>query len=600
MLFRDNSLGAPSPFQVSVHERAVQMNQRIVFIALFIVGSLHVPGMNSVIAQTIPAESQLPDQAYPVPIPGSPEADAGSGTPPIPGEATVADQLADDKKKDANVPAESALPGEVAALPNTNNGLPGGLRPWLRLDLKGHTGIIRAIDSGEDKAAATIVSAGEDKDVHVWQRSELTRNRWVHRRTIRWPIVRGPRGRIYSVALRGREVALAGHGSTGGLGEIWVVNVDSGELVRSLVRGDDEDQSHRQTIATLRWSPNPKKAILASVDVEGRVIVWQSDVDTGLWTGKTLVEPDRETYGEAAALALRSRRRFVPLTFLGQDHIVVAKYAGSAEKPAGAALWQLVRINIDSGESVPIQDASMIEFAVAMDASSDGRVMVAGDAMGNVKRIRLDRTGKVLDVAAIDVGGVALSIDVDDDGHRVLIGSPRPASRQEAPKQEATEKGATGQVQVWNLESDQPTKLSTRPMDQLPLSVSLLSSPLADTWGQAAVTQSSRLDIHSIEEDATIAAATQTLQTDADAITKVAFASDSPGYRVAMARSGGPLTDVFDLTQVKLLGRGPVNADDYVPNQKLNDKWTARLEKHRRRSALSTYLPATSRVACCR
>ncbi len=96
--------------------------------------------------------------------------------------------------------------------------------------------------------------------------------------------------------MRGTEVALAGHGSTGGLGEIWIVNSVTGNHVRSLTQGAD-GKSHRQTISTIRWSPTNGVQRLASADVEGRVMIWQAGADTGLWSGRELVQHDIATYG---------------------------------------------------------------------------------------------------------------------------------------------------------------------------------------------------------------------------------------------------------------------------------------------------------------
>lgn len=530
----------------------------------------------------LPPESQLPDTAFPIPTP-----DPNDGKPTVaPNEAVLpgesGNQKADTDEGSEPVPDESALPldkNESDAV----DGVPveaglAGLRPWLRLDLKGHTGIIRTlaaatrVDSRRGDSTATLVTAGEDKDVHVWQRSELTENQWVHRRTIRWPIQRGPRGRIYSVAIRAEHVALAGHGATGGLGEIWIVNALTGELIRSLVQGDN-GQAHRQTVASLRWSPSTGKTRLASVDVEGRVMIWQPNADTGLWSGRELVNHDIATYGQETAEALRARRRFVPLTFLGSDQIVVAKYVGLADQPSGAAKWQLVRIHLDSGQTVVIQDSELIEFVIALDASEDGRTLVASDAMGTTRRFRFGDDGQVISAVDLDGDGLPLFVDVHPDGHRALVGGVL-LNGQNKPA-----KNKPGQVEFWDLEPDVPTLLSTLTLNSIPPAGVHASSPLADNLGQAIVASSNRIEIHTIDQAGKLKSTPdQLLQTDTGAVTKVAFTNQNETYSIAIARDGEDFADQFDLSKVKLLGRQPIDSAQLVPSQRLGERWTVRRE----------------------
>ena len=54
-----------------------------------------------------------------------------------------------------------------------------------------------------------MISAGDDKEVHVWRRTDVGDTGWLHRRTIRWPVTRGPRGRIYAARLNDDLVAFA-------------------------------------------------------------------------------------------------------------------------------------------------------------------------------------------------------------------------------------------------------------------------------------------------------------------------------------------------------------------------------------------------------
>ncbi|MGB7347001.1 MAG: WD40 repeat domain-containing protein, partial [Pirellulaceae bacterium] len=524
----------------------------------------------------MPPESALPVEAYPIGNDAQTVEIQGIENQDVPDEGVLPAKKkpVDNAAPSKPTPDESVLPqGEQAD--TANDGFPEDARPWLRLDLKGHTGVIRCMDWSVDDNAATLVSAGEDKDVHVWTRSALTKHRWVHRRTIRWPVLRGPRGRIYSVALRDDQVALAGHGATGGLGEIWIVDVETGELVRALV-GDDND-SHRQTIATLRWSPklaDSAKPVLVSVDVEGRVLSWQSDPATGIWRGRTLVRHDIETYGAAVADALRSRRRFVPLTFLGLRHIVVAKYVGPAQQPVGAAKWQLERIDIKTLQATTIRDSDMIEFVVAMDASDDGRVLIATDALGNAKRFRFDQTGSLIDMATMRTESVPVTVNVDADGGFATIATA------------ASDDDQKGTLQYWDLQPDQPERRGIEKTNDLPGAAITLPSPISDTFRQTIYGGGSRLYVHRIDDAGKIDhAPTQELATRTGAVTRIAFLSnekaDDPNngtYQIAVARDGKEVSEVFDLSAIRLLGQQPIDTDRMLKVQRLSERWTARLE----------------------
>ncbi|MEM6981050.1 MAG: hypothetical protein AAF539_15420, partial [Planctomycetota bacterium] len=412
-----------------------------------------------------------------------------------PSEAVLPTEVSDQSPAQTkpSIPAETELPDTTeSAKSGTLDGL--AIRPWLRLDLKAHTAMIRAVDveidpidrkssdSDQSAASATLVSAGDDKDVHVWKRNERSRGKWVHARTIRWPVVRGPRGRLYALALSAGKVAMAGHGASGGLGEIWIVDANSGRLVASLISGSmtDANVAHRQVIAAMDWSPMPASRQkydqeaniewsqkLASIDVEGRLLLWQRDSNTGLWSAKALVDSDSEEYGEPIARAIRSRRQFVPLSFLGNDSIVVAKYQGVVDKsdpetiPAGTAKWSLEQIDTRSGDRGLLPGSTLYEFGVAMDASPDGRTLVVSDALGNAKRLRFDRQSQLIDVARLQLGGVGVSLKIHPNGDRMICGVQRFAN---APGDgdQANPNASNSELQIWDLEPMQPKLLSRR------------------------------------------------------------------------------------------------------------------------------------------
>ncbi|MEM6362840.1 MAG: hypothetical protein AAF745_00330, partial [Planctomycetota bacterium] len=101
-----------------------------------------------------------------------------------PSEAVLPNEVSDQSPAQTkrSIPAETELPNTTEpAKSGTLDGL--AIRPWLRLDLKAHTAVIRAVDveidpidrylsDSDQSAAVTLVSAGDDKDVHVWKRNE--------------------------------------------------------------------------------------------------------------------------------------------------------------------------------------------------------------------------------------------------------------------------------------------------------------------------------------------------------------------------------------------------------------------------------------------
>ncbi len=498
----------------------------------------------------VPDESQLPNVATPQVIPDEGQLPAATSPPgkEVPDEATLPGIAPGSNDEPANeTQRESSFS-------------PGSLRPWLRLRFDGHTGIIRSLalaGNGEH-----MVSAGEDKDLHVWSRQaqEAVASNWFHRRVIRWQVERGPRGRIYATASQGSLVAIAGHGAMGGLGEIWIVDTRNGNLVRSLV---DVNRGHRQVIASLAWQPpapatpaadgaegavqtNASATSLASVDVEGRVILWTPDKTTGIWNPRTIVAPDVETYGAALATALASRRRFVPITFLGPDQLLMPRYVGPAAEPAGAARWQLQRFNLTTGKS-DVLKVDHIEMVTCMAVSDDQKRLATGDASGRIWHWAFDDNSKLISTKSIEPPrSVALSMDFAKNGTRLLVGTAAEA---------ATKGGEPRGTLEW---------FDTTDAALVPKKLSSLAMP-THAWGcafdarasQAIVVDANRLVVHDLTNDQISNVAKQTLAPPVGPVQRVAFSSEVLPYRIAieskMDREGAQTRrQVFDLSAVRL------------------------------------------------
>ncbi|EMI20387.1 WD-40 repeat protein [Rhodopirellula maiorica SM1] len=538
--------------------------------------------MNS--SAQLPSEQTLPGKgAQPTELP------AESTLPGSPsGKPAVLDQL----------PSENQLPGAATDPPDTTpkaidggNALPGGIQPILRLDYTGHSGGIRAIELASSPNTAsdtanngagkvnstnekTLLTAGEDKDLHVWRRSPLGDHPWKHHRTIRWQVQRGPRGRIYALAANGNQIAMAGHGAMGSLGEIWIVDAISGKLVRPLV---DFNAGHRQVVAALAWSPEndgtdqseKKPAVLASQDVDGRVMTWQSDQDTGLWSGKTVIQPDSIAYGAEIASRIRSSRGFVPLAFRGANELVVAHFTGLVESEPNITVptWQLQRIDLFSGKTSLLGQTTFAHHVRCVATAPDGSSLVAAGADGTLAVWDFDEKQTVTRHRHVQIGGRPLFVDLDASNQQLLVGTELAGMR----------KGqAVSRLQVWDLSGDSLTLRSeTYPAIAIP------AGQIDVERGEAIVAVNSEIHVYDIDDEGRIAAEPrERLDSPTMPIARVAFAKDISPYTIALTRGeSNDFTDVFDLSGISLRGDAEIDADDYLPRQRLANRWNVRSEK---------------------
>ena len=498
-------------------------------------------------AQHVPPESALPD-ATPIQIDVPGEAQ-------LPREVKSAGQTADE------TPGEEVLPGRAAkAPPNNQAALPGHVRPWLRLAMEGHTGNIRSIELSAD--GANLFTGGEDKDLHCWRRSNFAKTNWLHRRVVRWQVNRGPRGRIYAIAANGKQVAMAGHGATGRLGEIWVVDRDSGELIRPLI---DEQDGHRQVIQSLAWSPatDSGRRRLASHDVEGHIIVWEADSRTGLWSGRTVVKPDHQTYGERVALQIRPSRGFVPVVFDTPETIISAHFVGFNNATPPQSRWHLKRTNINSGGSVVLDTVDHLGGVVALDASDRGDKLVSSDSVGNVTLWRFGAAGSVQQTWSVKPGGRPLFVDLDREGNRLLLGTELAV---------VIEDQSRARVQLWD------TLGAPRFLSEVYPRTHAVSGVLNETHDEALIAVANRIEAYSLTEAGKFKAGKRVLSAPIRPVYRVAFVTggQSP-YKVAIGsqpNSQGTITldRLFDLSRVSLAGNGPARRRRYSAAAKTRTK----------------------------
>lgn len=456
---------------------------------------------------------------------------------------------------------------------------PGETRPFLRLSYEGHTERVRAIDFTAD--GRWVVSGGDDKLLHVWQR--LDDRGWLHRRGIRWQIERGERGRIYRVAANGKLAAFAGHGASGGLGEIWIADITTGELSRVLA---DPQTAHRQTIADLSFAPGDRQSIL-STDVEGRVVVWRPDPTTGIWKSKGLVDRDDVVFGAATARAMQPLRSRVPAAFVGPDWVVVSKLVGVTQTAPKAPLWRLELISVDGGQKLLIADSDHRNLVVSLAATEDGTAIASVDGDGKTRIWRFatapGKTGftnkRIDELPRPDLGHQPLELDWDNSGRKLTIAFSSSTLA-------AAASGRRGGVELWVANPDGPPTRTGEITSASPV----IAMALAPAGDRLIYATGSQLRAHTVDAQGGIVnEPTQTLATPARPIREVAFinqsvAKESPdaksrqGYRLAIGYGAGWEYE-FDLSRVELRPQRAIDTAKLTkPQQETLPKWSVRGE----------------------
>jgi WD40 repeat protein len=504
-------------------------------------------------AGQLPSEGQLPG------------ADVSSND--LPGEHQLPGESNDQPN---SLPGEEQLPGRdpLGAFPAGNDPAKSPLGtspPLLRLDFDGHTGMVRILALSDD--GRTLISGGEDKDLHVWRRNDLGGTGWIHIRTVRWPVTRGPRGTIYACALKGDLAAFAGYGAFGSKGEIRIVNVASGELVQTLI---DNEQGHLSNVIGLAWAPSQSPR-LASIDMEGRLIVWSPDPDTGLWSHQTWVDVDARTYGRAVAdsLQLAERRTFVPVTFLGERYLIVPQYAGPSKNSANIidANWHLQRLDLSatdrSRKSALIKSLDHYKHVRDFATTANGSVLASCDWLGNVGVFRFNADG-LASTTTLQSVLPPLCIDLSQDGSRLLLGTERVA----------VDGSPQAKLQIWNVQQNPPL------LDSEHVVSNHVRDCILDLDNREVIAAvGSEIQLLKLDNDGKFdGQSPRALSVPAKPIQKVAFAKQGESYRVAFgwnrdAAGNKMLEGVFDLSDSKLLGRGPIAESDYLPAQRTAQRW---------------------------
>lgn len=428
-------------------------------------------------------------------------------------------------------------------------------RPWLTLNAGGHTATVNALAFAPD--GKRLYSAGLDKAVHVWDMGaavrDLRRGKLLER-SLRWPVNRGLRGGIYTLAAAPSDglLAVAGYGASNESGEIWLIEPRQGALVK-LLRG------HRQPIMSLSFSADGDW--LASIDAEGKTILWRR----GAWQPSRVYDTDEKVYGDPAADAIAAQPQLRPLVMLASEHLLLPVYIkGAAGREPH---WRLQRIQLADRKNARTFDTPHSGMVTALAASADGRRWASADLAGNLF------LWEAAAAAPRKLAGshVALSLAFTPDGKRLLVG--------------AAIKGAASEVQLWDAATGQIVG----------------RRELSDHVRACAVSPDARQIAYSGGEDHAISAAsiagfpTDTpLRSSVRRVVKVAFAKAEPIHRLAFGnqfRPGavndyGPLERSFDPHELALSGTRELNADDWLTPHSAAGDWRAELSEQNGRLVL--------------
>lgn len=283
-------------------------------------------------------------------------------------------------------------------------------RPYLRIDLHGHTAPVRGVVFSPD--GKYLCTAGQDKVVRVWHvpislrqpgQNSAGVNAWYLERNIRWEVGDGPNGIIYGLAVAPRSplIAFAGDGHRGTQGEIVLADIMSGRLTHYEYEGD----VHAFSVAALAFSTDGRW--LASGDAYGRVLARQ----VGPRQLGQLVELQPADQIETPV----SR----PLAVLPDGRVVAPV---CAEPQGNPRVWQLRLYSPAAGAPgrIPFETlkAKWYGAVTALAADPDGRCLASADLTKGVRVSEL-ATGEEWD---LPIDGIVLSMHWSPQG-RLAVGT---------------------------------------------------------------------------------------------------------------------------------------------------------------------------------
>jgi WD40 repeat protein len=560
----------------------MKLNRLILKIAILLIG---IAWHTSVIAQqgNLPSEATLPGQERPVkPVNDDELPDEatlpGTRSPAKPVELTQP-IVEVPKAQEADLPAESELPAtadvvrhpdEVAAADEFQGAKVGeGIlfaqdklrdaenRPWLRLLVGGPTGPLRAITFSRD--SQRIMAGGRDKALHIWQRDAAADPlaAWSYEKPLYWQVQRGESGAIRAIAATGRFAAFAGTGASASNGEIALVDTETFRLQRLLY---DLKQGHRADISALAIGKDAR--LLASLDIEGHLVAWMLDAETGKWNSRVVRKNDEEILGRQLAGELM-RWRVSGNAMAATDEDIFYPELISGFQSGKVPRWQLARWNLKTAKTdllpLPLVNGTAWNHGgsiVAVACSQDGDRVVSADLADNANIFCWDFK-KQSPVATFRAAAPIRSMTLSPSGRLLVAGTDQ---LNEEPS-----------LKIWQWEANATPRL----IGELPQAGPVTSCAISPDEKRIAFTIGNA--VHVISTDA-ISNAPLVLKSKQLVPQSVAFSADKDDYRFAFdgqAAHGdaAQLHWVFDPVRLSLQ---VIEADDktnWIAANPQPDRW---------------------------
>lgn len=419
--------------------------------------------------------------------------------------------------------------------------------PHLRLDLPGHLGKIRDLTFTAD--GSRLCAVGDDKAVVVWTRGE--NGQWFYERTIRWQVQRGPRGRIDRIVAGTDTVAIGGYGAMGTLGEILLLDPQRGTLKVTL---DDDQSGHRTAVRSLALrASDAEPTQLASMDLHGKLLIWNRNPDTGLWNARPL------DYDPKLAEELRPWRLFHPIAMVGSRHVVAPLFAGYDD--ARRCRWHLQQIDVESGQKRPIRvDGEFHYFFVTSLASSgNGQRFASADDSGQIFLWSVD--DRVRRTVLRKSGAAVTTLAFSHDGTRLIWGTHAPP-------------GKAAELKVLDISNPAAPK----EMWNRTYAADVSACSLSRDGKTLAIVQENRIDLVSLDDPQ---AAGVQLAAPLRAPRRVAFPKARDSYDVLLASSldakGKPVWDrVFETRRLQLSTANTIAPSDWQTEPAASGGWAVK------------------------
>ncbi|MCA9199989.1 MAG: hypothetical protein KDA87_20760, partial [Planctomycetales bacterium] len=251
-------------------------------------------------------------------------------------------------------------------------------QPWLRIQADGPVSPLRSIAFTAD--GKRLCAGGEDKALWIWNQPAANQP-WQLQKTAYWPIQRGERGVVNTLAVTSESnlVAVAGSGAWASNGDIFLFDATTGDLQNVLF---DDKIGHRQTIVAMAFSPEAANPTLVSVDGEGKIIAWKQGQADGLWRATLVRNTDDATFPNQDTLPtlLRDWRGYNPLAMVDADTIIHAEFdrLNSLKYP----IWKIVRTRISDRSSTDLAGPNIrhVAMVTTIAISPDRSQLFTADA----------------------------------------------------------------------------------------------------------------------------------------------------------------------------------------------------------------------------